>query len=466
MGEPKNAAIYVRISSDQLGLGLGVERQLKDCERLALDLGWRVAEVYGDNDVSASNGRSRPQYLRMVDDIASGARDGVLVYHQDRLHRDPLEFEHFRTVLEGRGTPLRFVAGLSGLADGDGDGLLALRIMSAVAANETATKKRRVRRKMRANAEAGLPHGGPNRPFGFEDDKITHRPDEVAVIRECVSRVIGGESLRSIAASLTTEGVTTSAGKPWQSTNLRVMLRNPRIAGLREHKGEIVGPGVWDPVITMEQREQVLRALDARSSSGRRAPRRYLLSGLLRCGKCGECLYSSARRTTRRYVCQAGPDHGGCGGLTVVADPVEELIHKAVLIRLDSPEMADVLAGRTAADARTAGLIEQLAADRAQLEELAAVYADRQITVKEWMAARNPIEARIRGLEQQIARASDSAELASLVGHGNALNQSWSELNLDRQVAIVRAVLDHAVIHPSGGGRRFDPNRVQALWVV
>ena len=107
MGEPRNAAIYVRISSDQEGLGLGVERQLQDCQRLASDLGWQVAEVYEDNDVSASTGRPRPGYLRMVDDIASGARDGVLVYHQDRLHRDPLEFEHFRTVLEARGTPLR-----------------------------------------------------------------------------------------------------------------------------------------------------------------------------------------------------------------------------------------------------------------------------------------------------------------------------------------------------------------------
>jgi len=466
MGEPRNAAIYVRISSDQDGLGLGVERQLKDCVRLAQDLGWQVAEVYQDNDVSASTGRARPAYLRMVDDIARGERDGVLVYHQDRLHRDPLEFEHFRTVLEKHGTPLRFVAGLSGLADGDGDGLLALRIMSAVAANETATKKRRVRRKMRANAEAGLPHGGPNRPFGFEDDKITHRPDEVAVVRECAARVIGGESLRSIAAALGAEGVTTTTGKPWQSTNLRVLLRNPRIAGLRDHKGEIVGPAVWDPIITVEQRDLVLRALDARSTSNRRAPRRYLLSGMLRCGKCGERLYSAARRTTRRYVCQSGPDHGGCGGLTVVAAPVEDLIHKAVLIRLDSPEMVDVLAGRTAADERTAGLIEQLTQDRAQLEELAAVYAQRQITVKEWMAARNPIEARIRSTEQQITRASDSAELASIVGHGNALSQSWSELNLDRQAAIVRAVLDHAVIHPSNGGRRFDPNRVQALWVV
>ena len=39
-------------------------------------------------------------------------------------------------------------------------------------------------------------------------------------------------------------------------------------------------------------------------------------------------------------------DQHGCGRLTVVAPPLEELVAAAVLFRLDTPEMADVLAGR------------------------------------------------------------------------------------------------------------------------
>ncbi len=85
-------------------------------------------------------------------------------------------------------------------------------------------------------------------------------------------------------------------------------------------------------------------------TSGRRSPRRYLLSGLLRCGKCQHTLYSAAREDVRRYVCSSGPDHGGCGGTFVVAAPVEDLIAHAVLFRLDTPDLADALAGRAAAD--------------------------------------------------------------------------------------------------------------------
>ena len=45
-------------------------------------------------------------------------------------------------------------------------------------------KSRRVQRKLDQRAEAGLPHGGSRRPFGYDDDKITLRPAEAQVIRD------------------------------------------------------------------------------------------------------------------------------------------------------------------------------------------------------------------------------------------------------------------------------------------
>lgn len=87
MTEPRNAAIYARISSDPTGQALGISRQLEDCRRLAHERGWTVAEEYVDNDISAYSGKSRPAYHRMVSDIQAGARDAVIVYNLDRLTR-------------------------------------------------------------------------------------------------------------------------------------------------------------------------------------------------------------------------------------------------------------------------------------------------------------------------------------------------------------------------------------------
>lgn len=330
------AAIYARISSDD-GTALGVARQVEDCERLAVELGWEVAEVYVDNDVSAYSGKKRPAFERMVADLRDGYRDGVLVYHLDRLTRRPIELEQFLEVLaEAKVTDLRFVAS-GGLDLGTGDGLLVARMLAAVAASESATKSRRVRRKMDEVAAAGRPHGGA-RAFGFEADKITVNPVQAEVIRKMVARYIAGESLRSIAQWLDDEGVRTVLGGQWKTSTLRSLIRSGRIAGPREHRGEVVGPAVWEPIITVEQREKVLARMAEAANNPRRTPRRYLLSGMLRCGKCGNPLFSAARRSRRRYVCMAGPDHGGCGRLTIVAPPVEELVGAAVLYRLDTPE--------------------------------------------------------------------------------------------------------------------------------
>lgn len=46
MGRVNAAAIYARTSSDQAGTGLGVQRHVEDCERLARERGWTVAEAY------------------------------------------------------------------------------------------------------------------------------------------------------------------------------------------------------------------------------------------------------------------------------------------------------------------------------------------------------------------------------------------------------------------------------------
>ena len=56
---------------------MGVQRQVADCERLAERKGWQVVERYVDDDVSAWSGRLRPEYARSLDDLRSGAIEGL-----------------------------------------------------------------------------------------------------------------------------------------------------------------------------------------------------------------------------------------------------------------------------------------------------------------------------------------------------------------------------------------------------
>ena len=466
MTTPVAVAVYARISADHDGTALGVTRQLDDCHQLAARLGWTVAEDYVDNDLSAYSGKRRPRFTQMLEDITDGLRDGVIVYHVDRLTRRPIELEQFLgTVTAAKVQHIRFVTGIDGNI-ADGDSLLMLRIVNAVGANESDTKSRRVRRKLDEVAASGKPHGGSRRPYGFEDDRISHRPEEAAIIRTLADRFIAGESLRSLCVWLGEHDIRTVFGKPWRTTTLRDVLTSGRIAGLRRHRNAIIGPGNWEPIITATQRERILALLEQRRTTGQRSPRSYLLTGLLRCGKCASTLYASRREHSRRYVCVAGPDHHGCGRLTIVAEPVEQLLADAVLYRLDTPELAAALAGINSADQHTAALSDALASDRQQMDDLAAMWANHEITRPEWIAARQPIEGRIKDTERRLARLTRTSTLSDLVGNGIALRDQWASLNLTRQHAIVKAVLDFATIASANGRNTFDPDRVHPSWKV
>ncbi len=466
MAKVKSAAIYARISSDIEGSGLGVARQLQDCRKLAESLGWTVGEEYVDNDISAYSGKLRPSYQRMLRDLREGRRDAVIVYHVDRLTRRPIELEEFVAALDTASVrQVRLVVGDMDL--GTGDGLMVARILAAMAANESATKSRRMKRKYEQNAAAGLPHG-PARPFGYEPDKVTINEAEAKIIRELVARFLAGESLRSLTIWLNDSGVPTVSGSPrgWRSPTVRGILMSARIAGLRVHRGEVVGPAVWKPIITVPTRERVLARFEQQRTTKRRAPRSYLLTGMVRCGRCGNKLFSARRETkVRRYVCLSGPDHGGCGRLTVVAEPVEALIVDAVLYRLDTAELADAIEGKARADEQTALIAEGLAADRAQLEELAGMYAAKAITATEWLTARQAIEDRVRVAERDLATATDTTVISDVIGRGAELKAAWPELGLDRQVAIVRAVVDHVVVEPvTKRDIKVDPARITPVW--
>jgi len=116
-------------------------------------------------------------------------------------------------------------------------------------------------------------------------------------------------------------------------------------------------------------------------------------------------------------------------------------------------------------DERGAALSEALVDDRHQLDELAHLYATKQIPARDWLTARKPIQDRIDTAERSLARLSRSETLAGLVGHGHQLRAGWAQLNLTRQHAIVAAILDHVIIAPGAlGARSFDPARVDPRW--
>jgi len=459
------AAIYARISSDPDDTRLGVERQLVDCRALAARKGWTVAREYVDNDISASGSKRRPEYRLMLENIKAGELDAVVVWADDRLHRQPKELEEFFEIIDAAG--IKNLATVSGDMDlSTDDGKLKARILGAVAANESAKLTRRIRRKHEELAAAGRLVGGGSRPFGYEDDRLTIRPDEAHIVKELAARVLAGDSLRSICKDLDERGVSTVTGAPWRMQVLRRMLMSGRISGQRDHHGEIVGPAEWPGIITPADTARLRSVLGDPRRRTNRSPRRYLLAGMLRCSLCGATLVARPKVDGRRaYVCAKGPGFAGCNKISTLAEDMESLIVEAVLYRLDTPALANRLAKRANGTTEASAIADALAADQAQLDELTELYADRAIRKGEWLKARRRIDERITANRKKLSRMTHTNALDGFVGNSAELRRRWADLPLSRQQAVVAAMLDHVVVGPALKGRNhFDPKRYTPVW--
>lgn len=466
MGSPVvRAGIYARISSDREGDGLGVARQIEDCQRLAERKGWQVVDLYVDDDISAWSGKRRPQYLRSLEDLEAGQITGLLVYDLDRLHRHPGELEAF-IELCGR-LRLTNVASVSGDIDlTTADGQFQARILGAVAKKESDDKSRRIRRKHEEIAFNGRVSGGGSRPYGYDDDKVTLRPAEAGIVKECAQRLLAGEPVRSIAKDLNDRGVPTSTGARWSPQSLRRMLASPRISGQRAHHGEIVATAVWPAIISPEDGAKIRALLADPARRTNKTARRYLLGGLLACSHCGERLVARPRSGgKRRYACAKGPGFSGCGKTYINADDVEQFVTEAILHRVDAPvvQQAFEQRQRSAPDAER-WLAEAEQAEE-QLVELAELYGRREFTLQEWMAARKPIEQRLSHARKQLAKVSRSGVLDRYIGNGKGLQADWDSLDLSQQHAIVAALVDRVVVGPARPGyNRFDESRLKGRW--
>ena len=464
---PTAAAIYCRISLDKTGERLGVARQEDLCRKLAGEKRWAVAEVYVDGSTSAFNGATRAAYRRMIGDLEAGRRDAVICVDLDRLTRHPAELENFVELADRLGIALANVSGDTDL--GTSDGRFKARIMGAVARQESEKKGERVAREAEQAARRGIPRGS-RRPFGWEEDRMTLRADEAELIREAARRVGAGETVPSVARDWNQRGIASPQGARhgWSATTVMGVLRNPRIAGLRAYKGEIVADGQWEPILDRAQWETLAARIKRVARPGR--PSTHLLSGIARCGRCGGPLWTSWRKDPNggrvaRYACVSRPGAPGCGKLTVTAAPLDELVRDSVIWAVSGPELAKTLRARRRDGAGEVKVARELAQAEARREEAAGMFGAGEITRREWLTIREVTDRRIADASRLLNR--HSGPLADLPTGETALRRAWEAGTVEWRRALIGVVVATLTVRPvDRPTNTFHPTRVDITWAA
>ena len=441
------AAIYTRISRDPREQEVGVKRQEADCRKIAEANGWKAAEVYVDNDVTAAQPmEARPSFMRMLDDAKDGTFEAIIAWRDDRLWRDP---DHQRAVFRiCQDVGVKQIVTTEGSYDPHSiSDRLVSGFKALVSEYEVAVTKLRVRRALRDRADQGLPHG-PWRPFGYEDDKVTIREEEAELVREAASRLLGGESLTAVAKDWNERGILTTRGNPWSHGTLRKLLLRPRYVGKRIHRGEVIGEAAWDAILDEVSFHHLERLLTGTPS--RKQPRgSHLLTGLLRCDQCGDWLTVKYQHGQRVYTTS---QRGACGSYrTINADAADRLIRDSVI---------DVLARRLpealdhVGDNDTAPLYQEVHAVQARLDDLAEMFADGELSRREWSQARQSLVERQERLEDQI-KSVPGLDLPDALPEGrNELEGAWEAESMEWRRRLVRGVLSRIEVAPGKSGRQ------------
>ncbi|WP_312794535.1 recombinase family protein [Kocuria sp.] len=254
----RNAIIYARISQDRQGAGLGVDRQLVECQEYARAHDLRVIETLTDNDISTYSGKRRPGYEELLSRIRGSKAEVVLVWHTDRLHRSPKELEEYIDACEAGGVQtLTVKAGKLDLATPHGR--LIARSLGNLARYESEHKGERIKAKRRQAALAGVWQGGA-RPFGWEIIKETDehgqvrnvpvlKEDEAQLVRWAFQAVLEGKSISAIVAHFERSGVPSVRGNGWRHSTGRSLFARTRNCGIESLDGEEMGPSTFPAIV-------------------------------------------------------------------------------------------------------------------------------------------------------------------------------------------------------------------------
>ncbi|OKI32993.1 integrase [Streptomyces sp. TSRI0281] len=480
----KCVVCYARISFDgRVKDAHGIEDQHRDMVTNARRLGWLVVYRYTDNDKSASKESVvRDDFEQLIKDLGTGTTPegypihGVMAVNDDRLYRRPSDWERYLkafTSQEGRvyhdsnGTQDLYAEGF------EIKGLVGV----AMSLSETRKKQRRTRNSHRSRAIRGQSVAAW-RPFGWDDDKITLRPEEAAAIRKAVHDVIAGASISEITAQWKEAEFITSRGNPFQYQTVKQILKNARLCGYREIKGELVRDGddqpitgEWEPIITPREWYAVTAEIRGRGH-GAGVPlgglvHKYLLTGILRCGNvledgttCNNKMIGIKAndwlKYQHAYMCKKTVD-SGCNKTYKRGDKTDRHIERLVIAKLKAEAES---ATREVPEWDKADDLERAVQSRKALEKR---WQDGEVEDEMFFRNLPALEARVKELRAD--QAKHLAMKAAAEAAREDIAQSWESKTLSQRRELIKKAVHAIVAIPGGkGNKAFDVELLKPVW--
>ncbi|HZO77013.1 MAG TPA: recombinase family protein [Solirubrobacteraceae bacterium] len=458
--------IYTRISTDEENQPTSLHSQRERLQAFCkAQEGWRI--VAHKQDQATGTKLDRPGLQAALDLTRSGAVDMLLVYRVDRLSRKVRQLAQLTEELDALGVVLKSAS--EPFDTGSAAGRMMLQMLAVFAEFEHATIVDRISAGIERRAKEGRWFGG-RPPFGYtfssEERVLVPDPVKAPVVRR-VFDLYACQRLGTpaIAQQLRNEGAPApSAG--WGHPGVHWIINNPTYVGKIRWRDKVFD-GIHEPLVdefTFAKAQAIL------AERGEHAKRRgnasdFLLSGLLRCGKCGKAYIGmSANGNGGRYhyyACTGRQKYGpkACTGERLPRDKVDEaVLHQLVSIYRDKDIVADAITDANAEtekrrpefEQRLASIGAEIARAEQALERYYEAFEQGKLSPERCQDRLTRLQARLEDLHAQQAElalaAPDEATHAptpALVAEvGDLLETVLGEGDPQKAKALLRLLID------------------------
>ena len=238
--------------------------------------GWQYYKTYSDAAISGGT-MERPALKQMLDDMAHGLVNTVVVYKVDRLSRSILDFHKMMQYFNKYNA--NFVSITQSFDTSTSMGKLTLNMLLSFAQFEREVASERVRDKIRASKAKGLWMGG-NPPLGYDvvNKKLVPNETEAANVRHLFEKYLELQSVNALteyaaahnihAKQWTTAKGITKGGRPIAKMSMHRILRDRTYIGQIVTKTDnTVAKGEHQAILPTELFERVQAVLQTNANN-------------------------------------------------------------------------------------------------------------------------------------------------------------------------------------------------------
>jgi site-specific DNA recombinase len=368
-------ALYARVStSRQADKDLSIPDQLRQMRDWCAKQGYQVAQEYVEPGASATDDR-RPVFQQMIADatLKPSPYEAVIVHSQSRFFRDSLEFGLYERRLNKAGVKL---VSITQQTSDDTSGQMMRKIFSVFDEYQSKENGKHTLRAMKENARQGY-FNGSRPPLGYKKieldipaakgkkKKLAIDEPEAITVRQIFDLYLYGHQGREmgskqIAAYLNERGIL-HRGKEWARGRVHQILCDTAYYGryifnkmdvrTNQPKPEAEWIVVPIPAIIEESIFEAAKAKRHARSPAVTPPRLLnsptLLTGLLKCGKCGAgmTLATGKGGHYRYYKCNTrlSKHSGQCDSPAIPMQKLDDLVLQALVDKVVHPDRLKVM---------------------------------------------------------------------------------------------------------------------------